>query len=190
MTITKLKHTLELVTLGQISDFNLAQTTVGGHRLFEMGNITRSKMPQLKGFPRKGSVAELLPKDKNGKVDVTDQFLNYLANQVGLTLVEEKMEARSLRGSQAELVASKVAKHAIKMLLDPSHKKLAMTYIVSKDGTLVDGHHGWAAVRCFEALTRSNVELNVLRVKCDIHPLIEYARCFTRVIGIENKDSV
>lgn len=191
MTIAKLKNTLELVNLGQISDFNLAQTTLGGHRLFEMGSIPRSKMPQLKGFPRRGSVADLLPKDKNGKVDVTDQFLNYLANQVGLSMDEKKMEARAMTGSQSELVASKVAKHALKMLEgNPNYKKLTMNYIVAKDGILLDGHHGWGAVRCFEVLTRRNIELNVLRIKCDIHPLIEYARCFTRIVGIENKEGV
>lgn len=190
MTITKLKHSLELVDLDQISDFNLAQTTVDGKRLFDMGHIPRDKMPQLKGFPSKGSVADMLPRDKNGKVDVTDQFLNYLTNHVGLKAKPDTVEARSLKGSQSELVASKVAKHALKMLFNPGHKKLAMIYIVSKDGYLLDGHHGWGAVRCFETLTHQNVKLDILRINCDIHPLIAYARCFTNVVGIQNKEGV
>lgn len=190
MTITLLKSTLELVHANQICDFNMAQTSVNGKRLFDMGHITRDKMPQLKGFPRPGSVASYMRPDKSGKVNVADEFLNYLTNQVGRTATPDLVSARTLRGSQSELVATKVAKHALRMLTNFQHKKLLAVYIISKDGFLLDGHHGWAAVRCFETLTNSAIDLDVVRIDCDIHPLIEYARCFTNVVGIQNKEGV
>jgi hypothetical protein len=190
MTVMLLKNTLELVLAGSIVDFNMAATTVDGKRLFRLGDVPRDRMPQLKGFPRRGSVAEELPKDSNGKVMVADEFLNYLTDVLCEVVTPDVVNARDLQGSQSELVASKVAKHALKMLDKPNHKKLHATYIVSRGGILIDGHHGWAAVRCFETMTNTNVTLNVLRINCDINTLLDRARGFTAAIGIENKEGV
>jgi hypothetical protein len=192
MTALLLKNTLELVHQGHIIDFNIADTTIEGKRIFQMGDVPRSKMPQLKGFPRLDSVAALLTADHNGKVDVAEQFVSYLTSHVGLKIENTWAYASALKGSQSELVASKVAKHALKMLANPDmkHKKFRAVYLVSSDYTLVDGHHGWAAVRCLEEATDQNIKLDVARVMCDTQTLLEHAHRFVSVVGIENKEGI
>lgn len=190
MTVMLLKHTLELVHAGQICDFDMSQTTVGGKRLFNMGIVPRADMPQLKGFPRPASVAELLRQDDVGKVNVMDQFLSYVTTEIGVKPKALEMNASELRGSQRELVASKVAKHALKMLDRRDHKKLHATYVVSDENVLIDGHHGWAAVRCYETMIGQKIKLDVLRLNCDIDGLLKLARQFVNIVGIENKEGV
>ena len=190
--LDRLHRTLHLLRAEEIVDFDLSRLGIDGKQVFEMGTISRGNMPQLKGFPRKGSVAEQLPKDKNGKVDVSAEFLNYLTSVQGYTVSYARSPASELRGSQSELVASKVAKTLSKLWKNPEHKKFHQTYIVDRNCTLLDGHHGWASVRLCDVLKDIGVDtkLTVAKLDCSIEELIDAARNFTTIIGIENKEGV
>lgn len=192
MNIDRLHRTLRLLRAEEIVDFDLSDLVIGDLRIFQMGSIPRSQMPQLKGFPRVGSVASRLPADKNGKVSVSDEFANYMAAVRGLSPVYGRKKASQLRGSQSELVASKVAHTVQKLWRNPEHKKFHQTYYVSHDGILLDGHHGWAAVRIHDLLqdTCNDTELVVARFDLDINELVKAAREFTEAIGLYNKEGV
>jgi hypothetical protein len=192
MNIDRLHNTLHLLRNEEIVDFDLAGLVIDGKPVFEMGSIPRSKMPQLKGFPRKGSIAEHLPKDKHGKVNVSDEFLSYMTNVQKYECTYDRARASQLSGAQSELVAFKVAATVAKLWKNPEHKKFHQTYIVDCRGTLLDAHHGWASVRVYDLLqgTGGDTMLTVLRFDCSIEELINEARNFTTIIGIENKEGV
>lgn len=192
MNIDRLHRTLHMLRNEEIVDFSLSGLVIDGKPVFKMGPIPRSEMPQLKGFPRRGSVAEHLPKDKNGKVNVSDEFLNYMTNLRGRSASEARMRASELSGVQSDIVASKVAHTISKFWRNPGHKKFHQTYIVDQKGALLDGHHGWASVRIYDLLRGWEVDtvLSVLMFDCSIQELVEDARTFTQIIGIENKEGV
>lgn len=191
MDAATLKNTFHLLNIDQIIDFNLADLVIDGQRVFKMGNCPRNMMPQLKGFPVRGSVAEYLPKDTKGKVDVTDLFLNWLANLKNVEIQSDiTMSPRFMYGSQSELVASKVAKHTLKMLDDSKHKKFKHVYLISGDNIVIDGHHGWASARCWELIAESEVRLHCTRIRLNAGRILDLAREFTSVIGVEAKEGL
>lgn len=191
MNIDKLIRSLELVHSGEIVDFNLADVVLNGQRLFRMGDVKRRDMPQLKGYPIRGSVADRhLEKDKNGKVDVTHEFLEWLKRVHGIRTVRGVWPAKQFSGSQCELLASKVAKHAFKIAQDSSHKKLAHLYISDAQGTLVDGHHGWGSIRVVEELLGKNFNLQAIQIMAHIDQILELARIYTAAVGVDTKEGV
>ncbi len=191
MNAKNLQLTLELVLNGDMFDFDLGTLKIDGQRVFDIGTMERDEMPQLKGTPYPGSISYMLNKAKNGKIDITEYFIDYL-ERINIEMEHTTLHPQQLRGSQCELLASKVAKHTLKMLEAGKdvlqYKKLQQTYIVSRDDMrLLDGHHGWAAARCYELITGTNLELNVLMVKQPIENLIHMAKRFTQAVGIQNK---
>lgn len=190
MNVAALKTSLSLLRTNQIVDFDISDLVIDGKRVFRMGEYARDAMPQLKGFPRGGSVACYLEKDKNGKVDVSDEFLNWLVSTYKCQTWRQEVEPQFLSGSQHELVATKVAKHTGKMAKDPNHKKFTQTYIASKEGVLLDGHHGWASVALHDLINDEEHKLNVLRIDMHIDKLIDRAKTFTQIIGILPKEGV
>lgn len=190
MNLTALANTLRLVRNEEIVDFNLADFKIKMDLVFKMGNVRRSKMPQLKGWPRHGSVASLLEVDKQGKIDVSDQFLNWLFDTFKTKTWQQEVEPKFLSGAQNELVASKVARHVHKMHNDSTYKKFSQQYIVSRQGVLLDGHHGWAAVLVHGLLYAENHKLKILRVDMDIDLLLERAHTFTQIIGVLPKEGL
>lgn len=190
MNAATLKNTLHLLNADQIVDFNLADLVLDGRRVFNMGVTPRAEMPQLKGFPRSGSVAKLLPPDRNGKVDVSDLFLNWVANVKDIEVRTGTMSPRHMSGSQCELIASKVARHALKMLDNPSHKKFRQTYLIDKHNTLIDGHHGWASARCWELMVEREVKLEFVRLMVDADSALKLATEFTGVLGVMSKEGL
>jgi hypothetical protein len=196
MNIDRLHRTLHLLRANEIVDFDLSELVIDGKKVFEMGGILggipRAEMPQLKGFPRKGSVAAQLEADKNGKVSVMEEFIDYMTNVQGYESQLMRKKASQLKGSQSELVASKIANTVQKLWRNPEHKKFHQTYVASREGILIDGHHGWASVRIFDLLQDigDDTELIVRQFDCGIDYLIETARTFATVIGIENKEGV
>lgn len=191
MNIDCLHRTLHLLRAEEIVDFDLSSLIIDGKKVFEMGSIPRAQMPQLKGFPRKGSVACHLATDKNGKVNVSDEFVNYMTHR-GHTHSYRRAYASELRGVQSELVASKVANTVAKLWKNPEHKKFHQTYFVDQEGVLLDGHHGWGSVRVYDLLqgVGGDSMLTVLKFDCSIETLVDEARYFTDAIGIENKEGV
>ena len=190
MSVTNLKTTLSMLRNEQIVDFDISDLVIDGKRVFNMGDIGRDEMPQLKGFPRGGSVACYLEKDGKGKVDVSDEFLNWLVSTYKVKTWSQEVEPRFLSASQNELVASKIAKHTSKMAKDPNHRKFNQLYIIAKGGELLDGHHGWASVMIHNLLTEEEHKLNVLRVDMDIPKLIDCAIRYTQIVGILPKEGV
>lgn len=191
MNIEKLLHTLDQVRREAIIDFNVADVVIEGRSLFQMGDVRRRDMPQLKGFPIKGSVASNhMEADKNGKVDVSAEFVEWLRRVKGIKTVRCTSAARHLSGSQNELVASKVAKHVHKLINKESTKKIQQLYYTDPSGVLVDGHHGWASVRVYEAATNQVVNLQVVQIMAHIDQILEWAKEYTAAIGIEAKEGV
>lgn len=182
-----IKNTLAMVHRNEIVDFNLATLTHEDKRVFFMGDVARADMPQLKGFPRGGSVAAHLEKDRNGKVDVSQEFVNWVCGTHQISLNSDRVTPDILTGSQSELLASKVARHVHKMAKDPEHKKFTQTYLVSSNYTLLDGHHGWAAARLHCMLTGEHHKLKVLVLGAGINELIDHARTFTQLVGVQSK---
>lgn len=190
MNIATLNNTLELLNSSEIVDFNLGDVEIDGQKLFRLGNIKRRDMPQLKGFPIKGSIAEALPVDKNGKVDVQPQFLHWLKRVHKIQQVRGRTSASQLKGAQSEIVASKVAEKVPKLMRDPKHKKFTQLYVADAHNTLLDGHHAWASIRTLGVLTQVDYRLQTLNVMCHIDQLIALANDFTSMVGIETKEGV
>jgi hypothetical protein len=185
-----IKNTLAMVHRNEIVDFNLATLTYEDRRVFFMGEVDRADMPQLKGFPRGGSLAARLEQDRNGKVDVSQEFINWVCSTHKISLNSDLVSPDILTGSQNELLASKVARHVHKMSKDPENKKFTQNYIVSANYTLLDGHHGWAAARLHCMLTGGHHKLKVLVLGAGINELIDYARTFTQLVGVLPKPGV
>lgn len=183
-------ETMRLLKAGKIVDFNLGDLQIDGRPMFALGKIGRSHMPQLRGFPIKNSVAELLPQDDKGKVDIQQQFLAWLKRTKKIQTARGTMSSNQIKGAQSELVASKVADKLPKLLANKDHKKFKQLYIVSADGTLLDGHHGWATIRLVELLTDTNHHLQTITVMMHIDELIEAAREFTEIVGVSPKEGL
>lgn len=194
MNLKQLDNTLTLLRAQEILDFNLISLQIDGERVFHAGHRARSEMPQLRGFPRPNSIAARIPADDKGKVDVTREFLSFLEQESAdgsfYKLTYGQVEARELRSSQNELVASKIAKHVGKMEKDSDHRKFNQTYIVSHDMRLLDGHHGWASVVVCDLLQESSTHIYIVKVSSDIDTLVKLARDFTNLVGIDTKQGL
>ena len=156
-------------------NFNLCQVTVPGTNLYCDGNkgIPREDMPQFKGTPEPGSIADKLPKDENGEAD-TEEFFKQMLNKQGIKVSEPAaVPADRLKATQSELVGPKVAGMS-KVLADPNHPaygKITAPIYVSNDGYVLDGHHRWAAVVAHNASNPDNqIPMNVRVIDEPIEP--------------------
>lgn len=190
MNIPQFHNTMKLLREQEILDFDLSDLMLNGKRVFTMGHIERSQMPQLKGLPRKGSVAAFLEVDKKGKVDVQAPFLAWLADTHNVKLHYGEVGAQHIYGSQAELVASKIAGHLPKLQADPEHKKFKALYVIGSDYRLLDGHHGWAAIHLLGMLKDTTMKLRFCQANISATALVELARQFTNVVGILPKEGI
>jgi hypothetical protein len=114
----------EAASAGYVKSFNLCEIVVPGTKLFCQANkgIDRDDMPQLSGKPVTGTLAATLPVDKDGEVDATQAFVNYLIGKpvVGTSVIPNlaqkkytiscptKIRSEDLNATQKDLVASKV----------------------------------------------------------------------------------
>lgn len=172
----------------ELPEFDLCEVTVPGTNLFCHGNkgMPRSVMPQLKGFPIPGTPAADMPKDKNGKVDVSQAFLDMLETK-GIKTKRYKEDPTKLKATQNQLVGSKIALRVGQMQDNPNHKKFRMPYFISKDHYILDGHHGWASVLAYCLIEKKTKKINVIEVDLKIKKLVKLANEFTREIGIAQK---
>jgi hypothetical protein len=173
-------------------NFNLCQVTVPGTNLYCDGNkgIPREDMPQFKGTPEPGSIADKLPKDENGEAD-TEEFFKQMLNKQGIKVSEPAaVPADRLKATQSELVGPKVAGMS-KVLADPNHPaygKITAPIYVSNDGYVLDGHHRWAAVVAHNASNPDNqIPMNVRVIDEPIEPLVKRSNKFAEEIGIRAK---
>jgi hypothetical protein len=173
-------------------NFNLCQVSVPGTNLYCDGNkgIPREDMPQFKGTPEPGSIADKLPKDENGEAD-TEEFFKQMLNKQGIKVSEPTaVPADRLKATQSELVGPKVAGMS-KVLADPNHPaygKITAPIYVSNDGYVLDGHHRWAAVVAHNASNPDNqIPMNVRVIDEPIVPLVKRSNKFAEEIGIRAK---
>ena len=173
-------------------NFNLCQVSVPGTNLYCDGNkgIPREDMPQFKGTPEPGSIADKLPKDENGEAD-TEEFFKQMLNKQGIKVSEPTaVPADRLKATQSELVGPKVAGMS-KVLADPNHpayEKITAPIYVSNDGYVLDGHHRWAAIVAHNAANPKNqIPMNVRVIDEPIEPLVKRSNKFAEEIGIRAK---
>lgn len=172
----------------ELPNFDLCTITVPGTNLFCNGNkgIPRAQMPQLKGFPVPGSRAAEMEIEKSGKVDVSQAFLDMLTEK-GIKTKRYKVDPTTLKATQNQLVGAKIAMRVGDMQVNPNHKKFKMPYFISKDGYILDGHHGWASILAYCLIEKKNVKMNVIEVDLKIRKLVALANDFTQEIGIAAK---
>lgn len=150
--------------------------------------ISRIDMPQLGGIPIPGTPADALPKDKKGEVDAKEYFAKDMAKKYKITDIE-MVPVTSLKSTQNELVASKVA-GIWAALLDPKSsaaKDINNSYIfISKDNYVLDGHHRWAA-RLADAIRKGEMDakIRVRQIKAPIDTLIQEANDWANKFGIQ-----
>ncbi len=173
-----------------LPNFDLCSISVPGTNLFCRGNkgIAREQMPQLKGFPIPGTPASKMDLDKNGKVDIQHLFLDRL-KEMGISTKRYKVDPIDLKATQNQLVGSKIAMRVKQLEKNSGHPKFTMPYFVSKDGYILDGHHGWAAVLCYEVITENYVKINVIQVNMKIKALVKLANDFMAEQGISKKSA-
>ena len=173
-------------------NFNLCQVSIPGTNLYCDGNkgIPREDMPQFKGTPEPGSVADKLPKDSSGEAD-TEEFFKKMLENNGIKVSEPiAVPPDRLKATQSELVGVKVAGMS-KVLADknhPAYGKITAPIYVSNDGYVLDGHHRWAAVVAHNASNPKNqIPMNIRVIDEPIIPLVKRSNKFAEEIGIRAK---
>jgi len=163
---------------------DLCKVSVPGTNLFcgESLGVERSKMPQLSGKPREGSVADGLPKSDKGEVNIGKMFTDRLS-ELNVDVSGETVPAASLRASQSELVGGNVAwmmNNGDKIGLDTGR------IFVSRDGYVIDGHHRWAALvgRDTSDGRLGDVSINVTQIDMPIAEVLQFANEFADEVGV------
>ena len=173
-------------------NLDLCKVMVPGTSLFcaESAGVPRVKMPQLKGIPTAGTKADALPKDKNGEVDLSKQFIEHL-HAAGIGITDEVERADYLKATQNELNGGKVSGM---MAAIESGKNTAIRdepIFVSRNGSyILDGHHRWAAVvgASFRPGLKEPLTMKVRRVDMEIIDLLRAANRFASSWGIPQAD--
>ena len=167
-------------------NYDFCKVSIPGTNLFcgDSKGIPRKKMPQFSGKPTPGSPADSRPKDKDGGVDGTQDFIKHMEG-LGVKVEEKEVLASTLRASQNELVGEKVAGMMTNENFDPAGEPI----FVSRDGYVIDGHHRWAAQvgRDLEDGNLGDLPLNVKVVDMDILEVLEEANKFAQEFGIAPK---
>ena len=170
-------------------NFNLCDITIPGTNLYCGGNkgIPREQMPQFKGKPQAGSIADGLPKDKDGEVDTEAMFKKMLEDK-GIKVSEPtQVPADQLKATQTELVGPKVAGMSKALDADPNHPGITAPIYVSSDGYVLDGHHRWAAITSHEIVSGREAMMNVRVIDMPIDQLVKESNDFAQKIGVQAK---
>jgi hypothetical protein len=171
-------------------NFNLCQVSIPGTNLYCDGNkgIPREDMPQFKGTPEPGSVADKLPKDASGEAD-TEEFFKKMLEKQGINVSNPAaVPPDRLKATQSELVGVKVAGMSKALEANPNHPKITAPIYVSNDGYVLDGHHRWAAVVAYNAShPDKQIPMNIRVIDEPIIPLVKRSNKFAEEIGIKAK---
>lgn len=180
---------------------NLCDITIPGTNMYCDGNkkIPRKEMPQFRGRPEPGSVADKMDRDNNGEVE-TSALFDKMLDKEGIKISKPiEVDASSLKATQAELVGPKVvgmskamAKLNGKKDLTPEEKKdwenLTGPVYVSNDGYVVDGHHRWAAIVSHNLKNPDKkIPMKVRVIDDKIESIIPKANKFAQDVGIAPK---
>lgn len=161
----------------------LCNVSVPGTNLFCADNvhIPRDGMPQLRGVPTPGSVADSLPKDANGEVNIAEQFKEYMASQ-GYKIESTTEQASFLRASQNQIDGSKVA--SMMSAMEKGTFK-ANPIFISKENYVIDGHHTWAATVGYAlGPGKDDLRMPVSRVNLPILKALSMADQFAISMGL------
>lgn len=175
-----------------LPDFDLCKVTIPGTNLFCGKNqgIPREKMPQLKGFPEKGSKADKLKKNKDGEVSIEDVFRKSL-EKAGHDIKKKKIDVTKLKATQNQLVGTKIASmlDALKNKPENETKGIRAPIFISKDGYILDGHHRWAALVGLDLANGGgpDVKMDVLQIDLSAKELVKYTNNFANKMGIKQK---
>lgn len=165
-------------------NINLCSVTIEGTSIFcvdSMG-IPRIKMPQLKGVPLAGSMASHLTPDAKGRVDISEQFREYLVGK-GFTMTSGEEAASYMKATQNELNGAMVASMAKAL----RQGKLAIGELfVSQESYIIDGHHRWASTIAVDTDDNrvGDILMPVVRVNADIITLLDEANDFAGKWGL------
>ena len=166
-------------------DIDLCLITVPSTNLFcaQSKGIPRAQMPQLSGEPMPGSVADGMERNKRGRVDVTQAFLDRLAAE-GIAVEEKSVPASFLKATQSQLNGSKVG-GMMKAMREGTMSDAVI--FVTRDGYVVDGHHRWAAKVGVDAGDGElgGVEQPVRMIDMEIGEALDFTNAFTAEIGIK-----
>ena len=174
-------------------NYDLCNVSVAGSNLFcgsklrsaEYPNgVPRIEMPQMSGKPEPGSIASMLPTNKDGEVDGTIAFVEHLKG-LGIKTSNEDVIAAKLRASQSELVGTKVAGMMTANGYDPGK----VPVFISRDNYVVDGHHRWAAVVGRDAADGKlgELKMHTIRIDAPISEVLHLANTWAKQFGIAAK---
>lgn len=179
-------------------EYNLCEFKVSAHELFCEDNkgLPRAQMPQLKGQPKPGSKAAKevkagkLKADKNGDVDLREQFIAYMRDEKHHKVENPKIvDAMELKAAQDQLVGTRVADVWWNLKLNPEKIMKRDPIFVSEDLYILDGNHHGAAVKALEYGSQSlrSVKLRIQKIDTDIETLVRETNEFCTMWGIEAK---
>lgn len=134
---------------------DLGQVSVPGTNLFaqESIGVPRVVMPQLKGVPVPGSLADKMVRDSRGEVDIAPLFYKHLQDSGTQIEFGVDKQVDNLRATQTELDGAKVA--GIMDYLEGGGV-IEGSIPVTPDGYVIDGHHRWAAVTGLDYKTNAD----------------------------------
>lgn len=174
-------------------NYDLCRVSVAGTNLFCVqrarteefpDGVPRLKMPQLSGQAEPGSLADRLPKGKDGSVNASDAFSQHL-QAIGIGTTTSRVAASTLRASQRELIGTNVAGMMSARDFDVTKEPI----FISRDNYVIDGHHRWAAAvgRDAEDGRLGDVAMNVVRIDAPISEVLHIANDWTRKFGLRAK---
>lgn len=168
-------------------DYNLCNVSVPGTNLFCSDNIGRDRdlMPQFSGRPIPGTPADALPRDKNGEVNASEQFVQALSAS-GVKVEQTDVLASHLRASQDQLVGTKVG--GMMRAIEAGTMTQGSIFTTS-DNYVLDGHHRWAATIGADAADGhlGDISMPVQKINMDIGSAITFANDWVKNFGIAPK---
>lgn len=171
----------------EATDLDLCKVSVPGTNLFcgENKGLLREEMPQLSGVPTKGSKADGMEKDKKGRANIGEAFVEHLRDG-GVETREGEVLASSLKATQKQVIGADVA-GIMKALEDGSMPE--QTLFVSRDGYVIDGHHRWAASvgLDYKDGKAGDVKMKVRVIDLSIDEVLKKANAFADDMGIPRR---
>jgi hypothetical protein len=169
------------------TDLDLCKVSVPGTNLFcgENKGLLREEMPQLSGVPTKGSKADGMEKDKKGRANIGEAFVEHLRDG-GVETREGEVLASSLKATQKQVIGADVA-GIMKALEDGSMPE--QTLFVSRDGYVIDGHHRWAAAvgLDYKDGKAGDLKMKVRVIDLSIDEVLKKANAFADEMGMPRR---
>lgn len=167
--------------------FDLCHVSVPKTNLFcqESLGIPRIQMPQLRGLPLPNTHAATKKAGKDGKVDLSRDFVEHL-KKPGIIVEKTEVRASHLRASQAEISGARVVQ-LVKETREGVRNLREKPIFVTKDNYILDGHHHWAADVAHGHERGKEYKIPVYKLDMEIGRALKMANEYTRVAGLAPK---